>query len=70
MSNTGNDRLPPGRQPYDALVGMRVGGVAGGLLGAIGAALTGVTFVGPVLGAAVVGGAVGYVYEKRRMTEG
>ncbi len=66
MDSGPETRLPAGHQPYDALNGMRVGAVAGGLLGAFAAALTGFGGIWLVAGAAVAAGAVGYLYERRR----
>jgi len=61
-------RLPPGRQPYDAVNGFRVGG----FVGAVSTALVSVGVLGTlnvwvVLAGALVGGFVGYVRERRRM---
>lgn len=68
MSLDPHDRpgLRPGRQPYDALSGMRVGAAAGGLIGVVGLVLLGVSSFWWVVAAAVIGGAVGYAYESRR----
>jgi hypothetical protein len=60
-------RLPPGRQPYDALNGLRVGGLAGALLGAGVTALTTIGLVWLVPVGAVAGATAGYLYERRRM---
>lgn len=60
-----SERLPPGRQPYDQLVGMRVGGVAGALVGAVLAAVVGSAWL--LLAGAVLGGAAGYLFERRNV---
>ncbi len=67
MSEKGSPRLPPGRQLYDPLNGLRVGALAGGLIGAIVTAVTSIAFVWLVVAGAVLGGAVGYWYERRRL---
>jgi len=67
MSKSESQRLPPGRQPYDALNGVRVGGFAGLALGAIAAAVTHVPWflvIGVLLGAAA-----GYLWERRRIRQ-
>ena len=58
------DRLPPGRQPYDSLNGLRVGGLAGALLGGVVALVLGSPWL--ILGGAIVGAASGYFYEQTR----
>ena len=63
------DSYPPGRQPYDALVGMRVGGLAGAILGGILTAVLGAGFVWLILAGAVVGGVAGYMWERRASTD-
>lgn len=60
-------RFPPGRQPYDALNGLRVGGLAGAVLGAVVTAFTTVGLVWLVPVGAVAGAVAGYLYERRRM---
>jgi len=59
------DRLPPGRQPYDRLVGLRVGAVAGGLFGGIVGVVTGAPWL--LLVGAGIGAVVGYVTERRKV---
>jgi|GEM_PF-6374786 len=65
MSDDSDTRLPPGRQPYDSLVGLRVGALAGGLLGGVGAAITHIGWL--ILVGGVAGAAAGYVVERGRM---
>ena len=64
------DRLPPGRQPYDPLNGLRVGALSGGLMGAIATFATGAGYAWLVLVGAGVGGAVGYWFERRSLRRG
>lgn len=60
------DRRPPaGHQPYDPLNGIRIGAIAGGLLGMGLAAITSIGGIGTVAVAAVMGGAAGYAYHRR-----
>jgi hypothetical protein len=66
MGSVRDSRLPAGRQPYDGLNGLRIGALAGGLLGVVAAAVTGVGGIWLVAGTAVVAGAAGYGYEKHR----
>ena len=35
MDESDDYRLPPGRQPYDVLNGLRIGALVGGIVGAI-----------------------------------
>jgi len=65
MSDSSSTKLPPGRQPYDSLVGLRVGALAGGLLGGVGAAITQVGWL--ILLGAVGGATAGYIVERNRM---
>lgn len=51
---------PPGRQPYDKLVGMRVGALVGGLIGGLGAFLLGGVFAWLIAIGAVLGGVIGH----------
>lgn len=67
MATPENDRLPPGRQPYDALNGLRIGALAGGVLGVIATVLFSLANIGPTLAGAVIGGAAGYFSEKRKV---
>jgi hypothetical protein len=61
-----HSRLPPGRQPYDMLNGFRIGALAGGLMGALGAAVTNTRVVWVVLVGAAAGAVIGYWTERRR----
>jgi len=65
MASGGGDRLPAGRQPYDSLVGLRVGAVAGGLLGAVAGFAMRTPW--PLLAGAIIGGAVGFFTERRKV---
>jgi len=67
--NVDGERLPPGTQPYDRLNGIRIGALAGGLVGTLVAALVGGVSFWWVLATAVVGGVVGYGYERRESAE-
>ncbi|MEN8234395.1 MAG: hypothetical protein ABFR89_05675 [Actinomycetota bacterium] len=60
-------RLPPGRQVYDALSGLRVGAFAGLALGAIAAAVTRSGWF--LLIGAVAGAAIGYFWERWRIRD-
>ena len=60
--------LPPGRQPYDPLVGFRVGAIAGGILGVILVAISSLASFWVVLVAAAIGGAIGYWTEKFKLS--
>jgi hypothetical protein len=63
------DGLPPGRQPYDPLNGLRVGALTGGIIGAI---IAGFTDLGIwiVFLTAIVAAAVGYWTQRRKLTNG
>ena len=63
-----NKSFPPGVQPYDKLNGVRVGALAGGVLGAIPAWIFWPAF-GWVLGGAVIGGLAGYLYQRREQSQ-
>ncbi|MDJ0498802.1 MAG: hypothetical protein QNJ89_13295 [Acidimicrobiia bacterium] len=67
MSGEQQDKLPPGRQPYDPLNGLRIGALTGGIAGAIVAGLTGVG-IWFVFLTAIVAAAVGYWTQKRKLT--
>ncbi|MEA2011143.1 MAG: hypothetical protein U9N78_10605 [Actinomycetota bacterium] len=67
MSDRTPSRLPPGRQPYDVLNGLRVGAFAGLALGAIATALTRVAWF--LLIGVVAGAVVGYLWERRRIRD-
>ena len=60
-------RLLAGRQPYDAMTGLRIGAVTGALLGAIVALVMGAALAMsiPVLGA--VGGVTGWRFERHQI---
>lgn len=63
-------KLPPGRQPYEQIVGLRVGALAGGLIGALATAVAGVRYAWLVLAFAVVGAAAGVWAQRRRDAKG
>jgi uncharacterized membrane protein len=60
-------RLPAGRQPYDALTGLRIGAMAGALVGALVALIVGTAVVLLILLVGAVGGVIGYRFEKRQI---
>ena len=68
MSAPSPSRLPSGTSPWDVFSGIRVGVVAGGLTGAVLTLVAGWSAAWTVPAVAVLGGAVGYVTEKRRRT--
>lgn len=53
-------RYPPGKQPYDSLNAIRIGILAGGILGVVVTALTSAANLWLVALFAVVGGVAGY----------
>jgi hypothetical protein len=65
MSDTHNDGLPAGRQPYDRLNGARIGAIVGGILAVLLVALTGLASIWWVVGGAIVGAGLGYGYQAR-----
>jgi len=66
----GQETYPAGHQPYDALSGLRVGAVAGGIIGVIPVALGAPGGVWLVLIGGFIGGVVGYQWERRLMRDG
>ncbi len=68
MGEEQTDRLPPGRQPYDPLNGLRIGALAGGIVGAVIAGLTGLG-IWLVLVTAIVAAAFGYSSQKRKLDD-
>ena len=56
-------RLPPGHQPYDPLIGLRIGALAGGVIGILASVVIGTVWV--AVAGAVIGGAVGYRVVRR-----
>ena len=56
--------LPPGRQPWDPVNGLRIGILVGGLLAAGVIALTGFTHLWVIVVGGIVGGAIGYFSQK------
>lgn len=69
MGHGKQGRLRPGQQVYDPLNGLRVGTLAGGLLGAAATAMTGVANWWFVLVGGAIGGATGYWSESRRLRQ-
>lgn len=65
MNDQTGPSYPPGHQPYDGLNGLRIGALAGGLLAVIPTAMLGFGFGWLIVVGAVVGSAVGYVWERR-----
>jgi outer membrane lipoprotein SlyB len=59
--------LPAGRQPYDALTGLRIGAVAGALVGALLALLIGTGMVWLIVALGAVGGVLGYRFEQHEI---
>ncbi len=68
MDESEDYQLPPGRQPYDVLNGLRIGALVGGILGAIVMVLTSLDSLWVLLVGAAIGAAIGYFYERRRLT--
>lgn len=59
--------MPAGRQPYDALNGLRIGAIVGALLGAIVAMIFGSGMVWLILLLGAIGGYLGYRFERRQI---
>lgn len=64
MDENQERRYPAGVQPYDWLNGIRIGAVTGGVLGVVPAIMSSGAFAW-LVGGAIVGGIVGYVWESR-----
>jgi hypothetical protein len=62
-----DNRLPRGRQVYDAYNGARVGAIVGALLGAILAALLSPIWAVAIPVGGAAGAAAGYAWERRRI---
>lgn len=62
-------RLPPGHQPYDPLNAIRVGGLTGALTGVGLSWAMGLDRLWLVAASAVVGGFIGYRWERRHRPE-
>jgi len=67
MDESEDYQLPPGRQPYDVLNGLRIGALVGGILAAIVMVFTSLNSLWVLLIGAAIGGVVGYLYERRRL---
>ncbi len=63
MTNTEPDRYPPGHQPYDKLVGMRIGAIVGGIVGIVLLAVLDGSFPWLILPFTVAGGVAGYLWQ-------
>lgn len=55
-----------GRPPHDAINGLRVGALAGGVLGALFIWVFSVTSVWVVIAGAVIGGSYGFMSQRRK----
>lgn len=60
MAEAPEPRYPPGKQPYDTANAVRIGALAGGILGVVVTVLTSVANVWLVALFAVMGGVAGY----------
>ena len=59
--------MPAGRQPYDALIGLRIGAMTGALLGALVALLIGTGMVWLIVATGALGGFAGYRFERHQI---
>ena len=66
VSSQKDTSLPSGRPPWDAWNGLRIGALAGGILGILIAVVMGATNFWIVIPAALGGGAIGYWSERRK----
>ncbi|MDH3706920.1 MAG: hypothetical protein OES57_12695 [Acidimicrobiia bacterium] len=60
-----HDPLPPGKTPWDPVNGVRIGAIAGALVGGFVHLVLGITILA-IIGLAVIGGAIGYAVERPR----
>lgn len=63
MAKADPPTLPPGRQPYDKLVGLRVGALTGGIIGIALVAVLGGSLPWLIIPFAVAGAAGGYFWQ-------
>ena len=61
-----DDRLPEGRPPWDPLNGLRIGALAGAVIGVSLTLITPASGIWLMVVGAIVGGAIGYWSEKRK----
>jgi len=66
MAKSSDDRLPAGRQPYDFMNGLRIGALAGGILGIAATALLSFSTIWLTIIGAIIGAVAGYQWEKQR----
>lgn len=68
MAKSPDERFPAGRQPYDAMNGIRIGALAGGILGITATALLSFSTIWLMILGAIVGAAAGYRWERQKLT--
>ena len=66
VTSNQSPKLPAGVPPWEMFSGLRVGIIAGGLVGGAVVAL-GVASIWPIFGGGVVGGTIGFILGRRRM---
>lgn len=65
MASKQKDRLPAGHQPYESLVAVRVGAIAGALAGGAAAVAAGTAEVWFILAGTLIGAAAGFRFHSR-----